>query len=206
MNIAIIGTGNVGTALGRGWARNGHTITYGTRDPEDASSREGLAQTPGARLAPSAEAARTADVVVLAVPSAAVEAVLADLGDLGGRVLIDATNPIGPGITHAAATSGGEQTASWAQNARVVKAFNTTGFENMLDADYGAHRPAMFFAGDDEEAKTTVAALVEALGFEPVDAGPLSRSRELEHLATLWISQALQHGQGRGFAFAVLRR
>ncbi len=206
MTIAIVGTGSVGMALGRGWSRAGHSIIYGTRDPDGMSAREALAKTEGAALETPAEAARGADVVVLAVPWKAVQAVLLDLGDLGGRVIIDAANPIGPGITHALETSGGERTAGWAQNGRVVKAFNTTGWENMLDADYGTHRPAMFIAGDDDEAKATVADLAETLGFEPVDAGPLHRSRELEHLATLWVSQAVQQGRGRGFAFAVLRR
>jgi predicted dinucleotide-binding enzyme len=206
MTIAIIGTGNVGRALGRGWSKAGHAVVYGTRSPDGDSAQKALADTARARLAAPDEAARDAEVVVLAVPWNAAEAVVDDLGDLGGRVLVDATNPIGPGITHAAATSGGEQVAAWAANARVVKAFNTTGWENMADADYGDHRPAMFIAGDDADAKTIVADLAEALGFEAVDAGPMSRSRELEHLATLWVSQAVLQGRGRDFAFAVLRR
>jgi len=88
----------------------------------------------------------------------------------------------------------------------VVKAFNTTGSGNMSDAGYGSERPAMLLCGDDDEAKVTVAGLADELGFEAVDAGPLSRSRQLEQLAVLWIALAYQQGMGMDFAFALLRR
>lgn len=206
MKIAVIGTGRVGEALGRGWAEAGHTVVFGTRAPERDDIRALTAET-GASAARPAAAAAAAEVVVVATPWNATEAVVRGLGDLSGKTLVDATNPIGPGLTFAGDPSGGEMVARWAEGARVVKAFNTTGYENMADTTYpGDVRPAMFLAGDDPDARANVAALAEALGFEPIDAGGLSRSVLLEHLALLWITQALVEGAGRNMAFAVLRR
>lgn len=96
--------------------------------------------------------------------------------------------------------------ARWAAGARVVKAFNTTGSGNMADAGYGGERLAMMLCGDDEAAKRVVGGLAAELGFEPVDAGPLTRSRQLEQLAVLWIALAYQQGWGPDFGFALLRR
>jgi hypothetical protein len=87
-----------------------------------------------------------------------------------------------------------------------VKAFNTTGAHNMADPRFGGQSASMFVCGDDAGAKRTVAALAEALGFEPVDAGPLTQARLLEPVAMLWISMALAHGHGPGIAFKLLRR
>ncbi|NBC18507.1 MAG: NAD(P)-binding domain-containing protein, partial [Bacteroidetes bacterium] len=157
---------------------------------------------------PDAAAAR-ADVVALATPWNATEAVVTGLGDLSGKVLIDCTNPLGPNLSLAVGpdTSGAEQVAAWAEGTpRVVKAFNTTGAGNMRDADYGDHRLAMLLCGDDADAKQTVAELAETLGFEPVDNGPLTQARYLEAMAVIWIRQAYAQGAGPDFGFAVLRR
>jgi 8-hydroxy-5-deazaflavin:NADPH oxidoreductase len=128
---------------------------------------------------------------------------------LTGKVLIDATNPLLPnlaGVEYGTTTSGAEQVAGWAHGARVVKAFNTVGFNIMANPAFGAGRAVMFYCGDDAGAKGMVKPLVDDLGFESVDAGPLSQARLLEPLALLWISLALVHGQGREIAFSLLRR
>lgn len=205
MNLAIIGTGHVGKALGRGWAARGHAVTFGSRRPDDADV-QALARAAGGGVAAPEEAARAAEVVVLATPWNAAEAAVRGLGDLAQKVLVDATNPLGPGLTLLGPPSGGEQVAGWATNARVVKGFNTTGWENMADARYPGGRLAMFLAGDDGGAKATVSRLAEDLGLEPIDAGPLARAAWLEAMAGLWITQALQRGAGRDFGFALLRR
>ena len=150
-----------------------------------------------------------AEVVVLATPWAVTERVVCSLGDLGGKILVDCTNPLTAdlsGLVVGPDTSGGEEVARWATGARVVKAFNTTGSGNMTDAGYGGAKLAMPLAGDDAEAKAMVAGLAEELGFEAVDVGPLSRSRQLEQLAVLWIALAYQQGLGMDFGFALLRR
>lgn len=199
MKIAVLGSGNVGGALGEAWVRAGHQVVFGTRD----GAAPAIA---GAKGASVAQAIRDAEVVVLAVPWAAVPDVLAQAKDWSGKILIDCTNPLGPGLelTLGFNTSGGEQVAGLAQGARVAKAFNTTGFNNMKSPKYGGRPVTMLFCSDDAGARKTVEQLVRDVGFEPVFAGPLKQARYLEPLAVLWISMSQQ--QGRDFAFAVVRR
>lgn len=209
MRIAIIGAGSVGGALGRGWAAAGHAIRFGLRDPA-AGKYAPLAST-GTLLSPVA-AAEGAEAILLATPWPQAEAAIAGLGDLAGRLLIDATNPlaVGPaglGLAIGHTESGGERVAGWAPGARVVKAFNTTGANIMDSARRGfALPPVMFAAGDDAAAKAAVLGLIRDLGFEAVDAGPLANARLLEAHAMLWIDLALKRGLGREQAFALMRR
>lgn len=209
MNIAIIGTGSVGAALGRGWAEAGHAIIFGSRHPH-ADDVEALVASIGSRACstPPDEAAAAAKVVALAVPWGAAQSVVEGLGDLSGKILIDCTNPLAAGLQSAVDgdTSGAEDIARWASRARVVKAFNTTGANNMADPDYGGTPLTMFICGDDAESKSTVAGLAEDLGFESVDAGPLDRARLLEPMARLWIHLAMTDGLGREIGFKLLRR
>ncbi|MCU0306527.1 MAG: NAD(P)-binding domain-containing protein [Thermoleophilia bacterium] len=202
MRIAIIGAGRVGTALGGRWRDAGHEVVYGVRDPAD-SRHAALGP-----VASSADAARGADVVLLALPWPATEAVASGLA-VGEAVVIDATNPLAAGEPALAADgtlSGARLVAGWTGSARVVKAFNTTGAANMADPAYGAVRPWMPVAGDDEQAKAVVMDLAGAIGFDAADAGPLDAARDLEHLAAIWIRMAYRLGQGPGIAFALLRR
>jgi hypothetical protein len=206
MRIAIIGAGGVGATLGRGWLRAGHAVTYGTRDPGGEKGRA-LARD-GARVAAPRAAVEGAEVVALATPWAATREAASALGDLGGRPLLDATNPIGPGFTLAVGHdgSGGELVQQWAPTARVVKVFNTTGTENMADPWFGAQAATMLYCGDDADACRVAARLASDLGFDAVSAGPLRNARLLEPLALLWIDLALVRGMGRGIAFKLLRR
>ncbi|MCU0269614.1 MAG: NAD(P)-binding domain-containing protein [Acidimicrobiales bacterium] len=206
MKIAIIGVGNVGRALGQAWATRGHEVVYGVRDPGAERHRALLEASPGASSALPAEAAAGVDVVVLATPWASTLDAARALGDLGGAVLVDATNPLVDGDVDPGVRSGGEAVAAAVTDARLVKAFNATGSANMADASYGATRPMLPLAGDDAAAKTLVAGLAAELGFDPVDCGGLAASRELEHLALTWIRLAYALGNGPGIAFALLRR
>jgi predicted dinucleotide-binding enzyme len=200
MKIAIIGAGNVGGALARAWVRAGHDVTVGARA---GSKGESIA---GARRATITEAIQASEVVAVTVPWAAALEVVSSVADWGGKVLIDCTNPIGQGfeLTAGFSTSGGEQVAAQARNARVVKAFNTTGFGNMENPVYEGKATFMPFCGDDEAACATVRQLVQDVGFDPVFVGPLKVARYLEPFAMLWITIAMK--QGRDFAFAMLRR
>ncbi|MGD9692817.1 MAG: NADPH-dependent F420 reductase [Phycisphaerales bacterium] len=206
MRIAIIGAGGVGRTLGRGWARCGHDIVYGVRDVQRAY-RRGLESTEKALSVP--EAARQAEIIVLATPWETTRDAVEACGNFGGRVLLDCTNPLLVGARELARgydTSGGELVASWAQDARVVKAFNTVGVEVMADPAYEADRAAIPVCGDDEEARRVVIRLAEELGFVAVDAGPLHAARWTEPLAMLWTHLALERGLGRDVAFKLLTR
>lgn len=209
MRIAVIGTGNVGSTLGSRWARNGHQVVFGTRSPisDKVQRLLGIAGE-NASAGTVGDAVTKADVVVLAVPWSATQATIAAAGDLSGKIVVDCTNPIAPGLQVAlgTTTSGGEQVAEWAKEARVVKAFNTTSWENMADPVYGGEPTLMLICGDDAEAKMAVAQLTESLGFEAVDLGPLHTSRLLEPFALVWIRLAAVQGFGRDFAFRLVRR
>ena len=176
----------------------------------------GGALPPSASVSTQAEAVRGAAVLLLATPwpviGDAIRTAGAAAGALDRMVLIDATNPIAAGLRVDAGPngeSGAERVQALAPRARVVKAFNTTGWENMRDPDYPEGPATMLVAGDDLDAKATVRSLATELGFDAVDAGPLARARDLEHLAVLWISLAMGAGLppiGREFAFRLARR
>jgi predicted dinucleotide-binding enzyme len=209
MKIGIIGAGNVGGTLGKGWAARGHEISFGLRDSGSAKSKA-AAQAAGAnaRAASVGEAVRFGEMVALTTPWAAAKDAVSAVKDWAGKVLIDCTNPIGLGfkLDVGFTTSAAEQIAEWAKGARVVKAFNMTGAENMASPQFASGRAAMLVAGDDAAAKKLVLQLATGLGFDAVDAGPLTVARYLEPLAMLWIGLAYQQGLGRNFAFGLLRR
>ena len=208
MKISILGAGNVGMALARALLRVGQPLTIGVPDPAryaDAVAALG----PQATLTGSDEAVERGELVILAVPYPAALAIAQARADWQGRVLVDATNPLAPGLAGLSlgtTTSGAEQVAERAHAARVVKAFNSTGAENMADSRYAQGQPMMPVAGDDAAARQQVLALATLIGFDAVDMGPLIAARYLEPLAMVWIHLAYKQGQGRRFAFARLTR
>lgn len=208
MNIGILGTGNVGAALGDGWAKAGHTIVFGSRDPQGEKAQALLAELPGAQIKSHQAAVDRSEFVVLATPWRVTAELLAALSGWEGKILIDATNPIAPGLALAVGldTSAAEQIAAWAPGARVVKAFNTTGYNVMRDPLFAGVPASMFFCGDDADAKTACRGLIEALGFEPIDCGALAMARYLEPMALMWINLTRTPGLDREIAFKLLRR
>lgn len=209
MNIAIIGAGNVGGALGKRFAAAGHDIVFGVRDPAREKYQSLVMQAGSrARLASNAEAAAGASAILLSTPWSTTESALAACGDLSRKIVIDATNPLGADLNlgMGLTDSGGEQVARWAKGALVVKAFNSTGFNVMDDPVLDGRHAVMFVAGDDAAAKGVVLDLAGAIGFEAIDAGPLKIARLLEPLAVLWIHCAYRQGLTRDYAFALIRR
>lgn len=208
MKLVILGAGNVGMALARAFVRMGQPLMLGVTDPSrhaDAVAALG----PQASLRPADEAIEHGDVVILAVPYPAALGIAEGRPDWQGRVLVDATNPLAPGLAGLSlgtTTSGAEQVAQRARGGRVVKAFNTTGAENMADSRYPQGQPMMPVAGDDDDARRQVMALATLIGFDAIDMGPLATARYLEPLAMVWIHLALKQGLGRGFAFGRLHR
>ena len=210
MNIGIIGSGNVGGTLGKRWAQNGHLVFFASRDPESANVKQLVASAGAkAKAGTNAECAASSDVLLLSTPWPATEQAIRSCGDLTGKILIDATNPLAPnleGLTVGCTDSGAEAVARWATGAKVVKAMNTVGYNIMADPSFPVGRVAMFYCGDDAGAKKTVAGLIDELGFEALDAGPLKQARLLEPFALLWITLALKYGYGREIGFELLRR
>ena len=207
MKICILGTGNVGRALAKPWAEKGHEIVFGSRDPDKALE---IAESMGKNVCSSTyeEAAKWGDVVVLAIPYTAAQDIIKATGDLTGKILVDCTNPIAPGLaglTIGLTTSAAEEIAK-ITSAKVVKAFNTMGIGIMANVQFGSETASNFICGDDEDAKSVVRSLGEDIGFDVVDIGPLSNARLLEPLAMLWIYLAFKHGMGTEIAFKLLQR
>jgi NADPH-dependent F420 reductase len=206
MKIGILGTGNVGRALGRPWAAK-HEIMFGSRDPKKALV---VVKSIGKKVSSGtyAEAAKFGDIVVLAVPYTAAKDVLKAAGNLAGKILVDCTNPLAPdlsGLLIGHTTSAAEELAKLT-SAKVVKAFNSMGVGNISNLQFGSETASTFICGNDEEAKSIVRSLGEDIGFDVVDAGPLSNARLLEPLALLWVYLAFKKGMGPNIAFKLLRR
>lgn len=190
--IAVIGTGDVGGALGPKFAAQGHTIVYGSRDPESDKVKELVANTgeDAAATTPAAAAAQ-ADIVVLAVPGLLVEEITRSLGDLSGKIIIDPTNPLERRMNrleHAVDTSNAEIIQAAAPGAYVVKAFNTLNWKTMVDPASAGGPVSIPLVGDNGRAKDKVAELVTGMGLEPIDVGPLRDARWVEGMLILWIN------------------
>jgi hypothetical protein len=190
--IAVIGTGDVGGALGPAFASQGHTIVYGSRDPDRGKVKD-LVERSGelASATTPADAASQADIVVLAVPGLMVEEITKSLGDLSGKIIIDPTNPLERRMNrleHAVDTSNAEIIQAAAPDAYVVKAFNTLNWKTMVDPDSAGGPVSIPLVGDNGRAKKKVAELVSGMGLEPIDVGPLRDARWVEGMLILWIN------------------
>ena len=190
--IAVIGTGDVGGALGPAFASQGHTIVYGSRNPDRGKVKD-LVERSGelASATTPADAASQADIVVLAVPGLMVEEITKSLGDLSGKIIIDPTNPLERRMNrleHAVDTSNAEIIQAAAPDAYVVKAFNTLNWKTMVDPDSAGGPVSIPLVGDNGRAKKKVAELVSGMGLEPIDVGPLRDARWVEGMLILWIN------------------
>jgi predicted dinucleotide-binding enzyme len=201
--IAVIGTGNVGSALGPEFAAQGHTIVYGSRDPSRQEVKDLVARTgAGASATSQQEAVAGADIVLLAVPGTAAEQVTKDLGDLSGKIIIDPTNRVERNTPDGWANHGvpggsnAELIQAAAPNARVVKAFNTLNFRQMVDPETAGGPITIPIAGNDAEAKAVVAELIKGMDLEVVDFGPLRFANTLEEMLVTWAN-----ARGRSAAF-----
>lgn len=195
--IAVIGTGDMGDSLGPRFGSLGYPVVYGTRDP-GADKTRALVERTGARAsaATPAEAAGSADVVVLAVSWPAMETVARNLGDLDGKIVVDISMPSVQGDdgyhVPLLQTSSAEMIQEWNPGARVVKAFATQGSFIIDNPAAVGGAVSVPIASDDREAKEWVARLAVEMGLDPVDAGPLRLAREIEALQRLYMVPLLQ--------------
>jgi NADPH-dependent F420 reductase len=210
MNVTIIGPGNMGRAIGARALEGGHSVTFVGQTPEEAAqaveavkgSAKKAAQVSTANLAEVA----LGDVVVLAVwYGTNIEVVKQLGGKLAGKVVVDIANPLNQtydGLTTAPDSSSAEEVArAAAPGTRVVKAFNTTYAGTLLAGKVAGQPLDVFIAGDDADAKSRVVQLVKDGGLRPIDAGPLSRARQIEAMQLLHIT--LQNTLGTNFGSAI---
>jgi hypothetical protein len=192
MDIAIIGAGNVGKALGGSLVRAGHNVTFTATNPEHAA--EAASNLRARAAASNNEAVNAADLVILAVPASALGAVAREIGDsAAGKVVVDVSNRPTPDPA-GASTSLAEELQAQLPGSKVVKAFNTAFASTQADPSVSGIAADGFVAGDDATAKQTVLDVVESIGFRPVDAGSLAAARTLEGMAWLNINRALTGG------------
>jgi predicted dinucleotide-binding enzyme len=198
MRIGILGAGHVGGALGAALTAVGHNVVFGVRDRDSTTTRDALVAAPSARAAAPADAIADAEVIVVALRWAAVPDTVASLGPLDGRIVIDAMNR----FDGDPARSTTQDLADLLPGARLAKAFNTIGFENLTTARDRRTKAAMFVAGDDPDAKAVAMRLAEQLGFQPEDAGGLANAKPLEELVKVWLALSQHHGRTVGFALS----
>lgn len=200
MKIGILGSGNIGGTLGKLWAKAGHDIVFGTRNP-NSDKIEALLREAGnpASAGTVVEAIAFGDVILIAVPSAVVSDTIKQSNDWSGKVVIDATNRFGSDSLKSAA----EDIAAMIPDAHVIKAFNAIGFNRLDKPELNGQVSDIFICGDDVSAKEVVSTLITDIGFEIVDCGGLGNATLVESLAKLWIT--LSRLMGREIAVKLLR-
>jgi predicted dinucleotide-binding enzyme len=205
MKIAIIGTGNVGGALATKWANKEHEINLGVRDVNNFKGKELLINT-NAKVYTIAEAVKISEVILLSTPAPSTVEVVKSLGDTTGKIIIDAMNIVmnrGPqGYKHTT-----DAILDNTQTKDVVKCFNTTGFNNMQNPNYGNLQLDLFVAGDSEKGKQVAIQLAKDAGFaECYSIGGNDKFELMEQFAWFWINLAMFQGQGREIGFKLLKR
>ncbi len=214
MKVGIIGTGDVGKALGKAFIALGHDVKMGAREAGNAKA-QAFASENGSRASAGtfADAARFGELVVLATLGMANRSALEQAGpeNLRGKIVIDATNPLdfskggAPTLAIAGQDSGGEQVQRQLPGALVVKAFNTVGNAQFFRPQLPGGPPDMLFCGNDEGAKKKVAALLTEFGFTPIDLGGIEISRYLEPMCIVWVLYGFRSGTWN-HAFKLLRQ
>jgi NADPH-dependent F420 reductase len=209
MQVTVIGAGNMGRGVGHRLVAGGHDVTVVDRDPEEAGrlaeELRGAAQGGATVEAAGPGAELRGEVVILAVYYPGDIEIVREQGErLAGKVVVDISNPLNQTFDSLATTPGTsaaeEVAASAPAGARVVKAFNTTFAGTLVEGQVAGQPLDVFIAGDDEEAKETVAQLVRDGGLRAIDVGPLERARQLEGLGFIGIT--LQQPLGLNFRSA----
>ncbi len=203
--IGIIGAGNMGSAFAKRLAAAGHDVAITAKDPAHAEKAASAAGG-NVRAVPREEIGTGADLVIVATYFNDAPDALRASGDLSGKAVVDITNPMKPdmsGLVVGHTSSAAEEIQKAVPGARVVKAFNTI-FAQVLGSEpatgSGSTKTQVLYAGDDAAAKDAVRAVIESLGFEAVDAGPLANARQLEPLGLLNIYLGYAAGRGTGIA------
>lgn len=200
--ISIVGAGNVARGIATRALAAGYDVEILVRNEEQGKTLAG--ELGGNVTVSDLGPAAAGDIVALAVPWTAVPELVAAFGGFAGKILVDATNPINAeftGLATDADTSGAEEIAKLAPEAKVVKAFNTVFASNVIAGDKNGEPLDLLVAADDADAKAAVVAFGEKSGFRAIDTGALSQARTMEALA--WLHMQLQFTRGTNFASAI---
>ena len=211
MRVGVLGSGDVGKSLARGFAKLGHEVTIGSRSPEKLN--DFARETAGVSAGTFEETARFGDLLALATLGTATEEAirLAGPSNFDGKVVIDATNPLDfsggmpPKLFVGHTDSLGERVQRWAPGARVVKAFNTVGNAYFVNPDFPGGPPDMFIAGNDADAKKIVSQICKHWGWGVIDIGGIDGSRHLEPMCVVWVLHGALSGSW-SHAFKMLHK
>lgn len=218
MKAGIIGSGVVGTTIGRGLVRLGHSVMIGTRHPQQVKLQQWMMEnSPGGSVGSFAETAAYGEVIFLCTNWAGTQNVIESAGvwNFKKKIIIDVTNPLdgkGPdkagrlGLTPGNMGSGGEQVQAWLPDAHVVKALNTVGNTLMINPNFQEGDPTMLIAGNDDLAKKAVSEILHQMGWNDIaDIGNIEMSRYLEGLCVIWCAIGFREGSWN-HAFRLLRK
>jgi NADPH-dependent F420 reductase len=210
MNIGIIGAGDIGSKLGKAWAKRGHQIMFGVRNIESPKAKLlRKSNDDNLRVDSIAQAFEFGEVIVLAVPWEGVLEIMRAAPNLATKILIDPTNPLSSDLKSLVvpfSTSAAEEIAKAVPGTKVIKAFNAIGAKTLDNLQFGTLKADTFICGDDPIGKSIVRQLAVEIGFNVVDVGPLSNAKLLEYLAWLWIELAFKQKMGPNIAFKLLTR
>ncbi len=205
MNIAIIGTGNIGGTLAKRFADNNHSVYLGVRNTNEFKGKELLSYSKNITALTITEAVSKAEVIVIAVPAQFAHEAAKSLGDVSGKLIIDTMNAVfmkPDGFSNTA-----DAILANCNTTDVVKCFNSTGFENILNPTYHGAGIDMFTAGSSEKAVAIATQLAKEIGFENVyHFGGNDKFNLLEQMALCWINLAIMQKQGRDMAFKIIKR
>lgn len=201
IRVAVLGAGNIGGTLGRKWVAAGHEVTFGVRDPQDAKAQALRAEVgERAKVGTLDEALASGDVIVMALPGPAMDETIArNAAQLDGKTVVDAANRMGEPRRNSLATF-----QAHTPNARVYRAFNSYGWENFAEPNFGGVAADLFYAGPDGDSQATVEQLIADVGLRPVRLGDVDQTATVDAVASLWFALALGQRKGRHLAFKVL--
>ncbi len=209
MKLAFIGIGNVGFAIANNLQKNGYDVIIAHNDSNSESVQNAIAKNQNFKVLNIQQAVDIADLIFLAIPFKAIEEIIKEI-NFDGKTIIDCTNPIGAGFTHAlnSTISGSEKIQEWIPNATVIKAFTIYGFENLDNSEYPNYsvKPVMMVAGNDVNVKQNFKPIVEAMGFEMLDTGKLDQALHLEHMTLLWIKMVRRDRHSPNMVWAMLKK
>lgn len=205
MKIAIIGTGNIGGTLAKRFAENNHNVFLGVRNTQEFKGKELLTYSKNITAYSIQEAVSKSEVVVIAVPAQFAAEAAKSLGDVSNKIIIDTMNAVF--MKPAGFNNTGDAILANCNSIDVVKCFNSTGYENILNPIYNKEGIDMFTAGTSEKAVSIATQLSKEIGFENVyHFGGNDRFDLIEQMAFCWINLAILQKQGRDIAFKVIKR
>jgi 8-hydroxy-5-deazaflavin:NADPH oxidoreductase len=201
LRIAVLGAGNIGGTLGRKWAAAGHRVAFGVNDPAGARAQALRAELGNTvTIGAVADALAAGDVIVMALPGAAMDATIAThAAQLDGKTIIDAANRLGGGPMNSLATFQAQT-----PHARVFRAFNSLGWENFADPTFDGVQADLFYCGSDGAARAVVEQLIADVGLRPVWLGDVDQIGLVDSVTGLYFALAVRQGKGRHLAFKVL--